>query len=252
MVAAADAGLIDLYEDCGWRVGQEHVTTLAAIPASGTYEGVSWSVGESQPEQQITLVLMHKGLYHLVTPVLDTNGNSRSTCSFVVGVKDCLSEAGYMNPSNTNAGSWKSSKRRYWCNGGFRQSLPVSLQATFKQFHCETVTAYNASTTTTSQDYFALPAAAEVFKGDETYGQGGKAGQQTAYSNLTEFKALTRFTWYETTSNRIKNQNGSAYYWWERSPNYDSGYPFCRVHSNGYATGYNASDASGLAPFGCI
>ena len=184
---------------------------------------------------------------------LDTNGNSRSTCSFVVGVKDCLSNTGYINSSGTNSGSWNASKRRSWCNGGFRQSLPDSLRSVFKQFNCVTAQTYSGSTNQTSQDYFALPAAAEVFKGDATYGTGGSAGQQTAYSNLTEFNALTRFTWYETTSNnRKKKMNGSAYGWWERSPLFYDSYTFCAVASSGSASNANPADTVGLSPFGCL
>ena len=254
MVEAADNGDIDLYDDCGWRVGQEHTTTLGAIAASGSYDGTSWTVGEAQSEQQITLVLMQKGLYDLVTPVSAKGGGTRTKCSFVVGVKNCLETYGYINDTNTNTGSWSSSKRRAWCNGGFRSALPTDLRAVFKQFQCVTAQTYNGSTNQTTQDYFALPAAAEVFKGDATYGQGGTAGQQTAYSNLTEFNALTRFTWYETASNRIKTQgdNGSAYYWWERSPRYGTATYFCYVYSNGGVINNYASDTFGLSPFGCL
>jgi len=252
MVAAADAGQIDLYEDCGWRVGQEHQTTISAIAVSGTYDGVTWSVGESQPQQTITLVLMHRGLYQLTTPVLDKQGNPRSTCSFVVGVKDCLSAAGYMNLTNTNGGSWNASNRRPWCNGGFRQSLSDSLRSVFKQFETVTAQTYSGSTNQTSQDYFALPAAAEVFKGDSMYGTGGSAGPKTAYSNLTEFNALTRFTWYGTTSNRVKTRKDSAYPWRERSPYYGSSNHFCFVSNNGGTDLTTANGTVGLSPFGCL
>ena len=123
----------------------------------------------------------------------------------------------------------------------------------FKQFETVTATEYNSSTTTKSQDYFALAAAAEVFKGDPNCGQGGITGARTtAYSRLEEFNALTRFTWYETTSNRVKNNNGSAYNWWERSPYYGDGSYFCYVSSDGYASNTSAGGAYGLAPFGCL
>jgi len=254
MVEAADAGLIDLYEDCGWRVGQEHQTTVAAMAASGTYDGVSWSVGETHAEQTITLVLMHQGLYQLVNAVKDKQGNNRTTCSFVVGMKDCLNEGGYMNSTNTNSGSWNGCARRSWCNSAFRQALPADLRAVFKQFETVTATEYNASTTTTSQDYFALAAAAEVFKGDPDYGQGGSAGQQTAYSNLTEFNALTRFTWYETSANRRKaqGQNGSNIFWYERSPCADVTATWLCVNQGGGPRGSGANNQFGLTFFGCL
>lgn len=255
MVEAADEGKIDLYDDCGWRVGQEKTVSLPAIAASGTYSGQSWTVGESQSAQTVTLVLMHKGLYELVNPVKDKTGASRSTCSFAVGLKDSLATAGYMNSSNTNTGSWESSARRAWCNGGFRQAMEsIFGTGIFKQFKTKTISAYDGSSIQTSNDYFALPAAAEVFKGDSSYGQGGTAGAQTAYSNLTEFNALTRFTYYETTANRVKKlgSTGSAGGWWERSPSYGNAGGFCRVDSGGGAANGGASYTNGLAPFGCL
>ena len=157
-----------------------------------------------------------------------------------------------MNSNNTSSGSWNSSARRAWCNGGFRQALPSTLRSAFKQFNCVTAQTYNGTTNQTTQDYFALPAAAEVYKGDSTYGTGGSAGQRTAYSNLTEFNALTAFTYYETSANRIKNVNGTAFVWWERSPFYDNSRLFCRVDPDGTANGDYASYTYGLAPFGCL
>ena len=242
MVALADAGQIDLYSDCGWRVGQEHTTTIGAISSSGSFDGVSWSVGESQSAQEITLVLMHRGLYELVTPVLSVGGASRSVCSFVVGIKNCLSSAGYMNDSNTNSGSWDGCKRRNWCNGGFRSAIPSVLRDVFKQFKTITIETYNGSSNKISNDYFALPAEKEVF------------GSITL-SNAVEASALTQFEYFETSSNRQKRlgNSGSSYNgWWERSPRADNDLRFCDVASSGVASGNQATVADGLAPFGCL
>ena len=70
----------------------------------------------------------------------------------------------------------------------------------------------------------------------------------------SEADALAQVTWYATAANRIKKlgPSGSAYYWWERSPHSSISYYFCYVTSNGSANYYNASNAYGLAPFGCI
>ena len=154
-----------------------------------------------------------------------------------------------MNSSETNSGSWDGSARRTWCNNVFRNAIPSTLRAIFKQFKTVTAQTYNGSTNQTSVDYFALPAAKEVFGGSAS-----SAGSSTSYSNLTEFNALFQFTYYATASNRVKKRGktGSADIWWERSPRYSSSTYFCRVNSNGTANRNTASSSSGLAPFGCI
>lgn len=243
MVALADAGEIDLYEHAGWRVGDERSVSLAAIASSGTYDGVSWSVGESQSAQTVTMVLMHQGQYELVTPVKDTSGQNRTTCSFVVGLKNSLSTRGYMNSTNTNNGSWQAAKRRNWCNGGFRQAINSTLKPIFKQFNCISGIWDGSSgggSNITTQDYFALPAEKEIF------------GSKT-YSTDNEATALSQFTWYATTSNRVKNQGdtGSAYLWWERSP-YNGEQLFCCVSTDGTANCSFAGSTFGISPFGCI
>ena len=238
MVEAADRGEINLSDY--WNVGDERTVHLNAMSATG--------VGESHAAQDVTFVLMNAGGKTLTT----ATESGRTTCSFIAGLKNCLNEKGYMNSTNTNNGSWSSSARRTWCNSVFKNALPSTLLPIFKQFQTVTAQTYNGSTNQTTDDYFALPAAAEVFKGDSQYGQGGSAGQQTAYSNLTEFNALSRFTYYETTANRVKTVNGTANSWWERSPIYSASQDFCHVTSGGSATIDLASTAIGLAPFGCL
>ena len=227
MVEAADAGIINLADY--WAVGDERTVQLSAMAATG--------VGESHAAQQVDLVLMHAGGYNLNAAV----ASGRTKCSFVVGLKDSLAEAGYMNSSNTNNGSWDGSARRTWCNNVFRNAIPSTLRAIFKQFKTVTAQTYNGSTNQTSVDYFALPAEKEIF------------GSRT-YSNETEFNALFQFDYYKTASNRVKKlgKTGSAVIWWERSPHYSDSTYFCSVYGNGNAGNRSARTACGLAPFGCI
>ena len=146
-----------------------------------------------------------------------------------------------MNSSNTNSGSWNGSARRTWCNNVFRNAIPSTLRAIFKQFKTVTAQTYNGLTNQTSVDYFALPAEKEIF------------GSRT-YSNETEFNALFQFDYYKTASNRVKKlgKTGTASDWWERSPYCNLPARFCCVNGNGNAKFNNASSTFGLAPFGCI
>lgn len=227
MVEAADQGEINLSDY--WAVGDTRTVQLSAMSATG--------VGESHAAQQVDLVLMHAGGYDLNAAV----ASGRTKCSFIVGQKDSLAKAGYMNSSDTSSGSWNGSKRRTWCNSVYKKALPSTLLPIFKQFKTITAQTYDGSTNQTSVDWFALPAEKEVF------------GSRT-YSNDTESNALFQFDYYKTTSNRIKmsGKESSPGHWWERSPSYFGSTDFCRVYNNGTANFGSASKTYGLAPFGCI
>ena len=227
MVEAADQGLINLSDY--WAVGDIRTVQLSAMSATG--------VGESHAAQQVDLVLMHAGGYDLNAAV----ASGRTKCSFVVGLKDSLAETGYMNSSTTNSGSWNGSARRTWCNNVFRNAIPSTLRAIFKQFKTVTAETYNGSTNQTSVDYFALPSEREIF------------GART-YCNQTEYIALFQFDYYKTKSNRVKKlgKTGKSSGWWERSPWYKDSACFCGVLSDGSANYFYPSYAYGLAPFGCI
>ncbi len=227
MVEAADQGVINLSDY--WAVGDIRTVQLSAMSATG--------VGESHAAQQVDLVLMHAGGYDLNAAV----ASGRTKCSFVVGLKDSLAEGGYMNSSHTNIGSWNGSARRTWCNNVFRNAIPSTLRAIFKQFKTVTAQTHNGSTNQTSVDYFALPAEREIFDARN-------------YCNQTEYNALFQFDYYKTASNRVKKlgKTGTADIWWERSPYYNNSYRFCRVYSDGTANRNDASNRHGLAPFGCI
>ena len=227
MVQLADEGKINLSDY--WAVGDTRTVQLSAMSATG--------VGESHAAQQVDLVLMHAGGYELNEAV----ASGRTTCSFIVGQKDSLATAGYMNSSGNSSGSWYSSARRNWCNSVYKNALPSTLLPIFKQFKTVTAQIYNGSTNQTSVDYFSLPAEREIF------------GLRT-FSNETEFNALFQFDYYKTASNRVKKlgKTGTSAKWLERSLYYLSVLLFCSVESDGTAGSIFADDSCGLAPFGCI
>ena len=221
MVAAADAGQIDLSDY--WSEGDTRTVRLSAMQRG--------AVGESHAAQSVQFVLSDPGHFTLA---------SGKPCNFVVLQKDCLKETGYMNSSNTNSGGWNGCARRTWCNNVFRNAIPSGLRPAFKQFKTKAATG-TGTASTTSTDWFALPSEMEVF------------GLVT-YANSSAESQNTQFQYYKTASNRIKKLgiNGSAGWWWERSPSSGDSYSFCHVRSDGTAGAYIASSTGGLAPFGCI
>jgi hypothetical protein len=222
MLAAADAGQINLSDY--WSVGDERVFHHSAMAATG--------VGETHAAQDQTWVIMDTGensgyVFEDDTPV-----------HFVVGMKDCFNKKGYMNSTNTNAGSWHGCARRTWCNNVLPGSFSEKSRNFFKPFKTVTAETWSGSTLKTSVDKFTFFAEKEVF------------GTRT-YSNATEAAALKQIKYYEVTANRIKNVNGSAAKWWLRSP-HSGEVGFCAVSSNGAADDSFASFSCGIAPFGCI
>lgn len=225
MVDAYYAGNLTLEEiKSVWSIGDEREVTLSAMASTG--------VGETHASQTVKFVLMNFGGKTL------TSDNAE--CLAIVGQKNSLSEEGYMNSSNTNSGGWNSCARRTWCNNAYKNAVPETLRAIFKEFN--NVTADGSSiTTATSADYFALPSEKEVF------------GSIT-YANATAEASNSQFKYYETSSNRIKTkgEGGSVNFWWERSPRSGDSTPFCIAKKDGTAANYLASNPTGLAPFGCI
>ena len=229
MVNAADNGEINLADY--WSVGDERQVTLSAMEATG--------VGESHVEQTVTFVLMNAGGKTLV----NATPSGRSECSFIVGMKNGLTEKGYMNSSDTNYGGWDECARRTWCNNVFKNAIPSTLQEIFKQHH--NVTSRSGSGTRDSADYFALPAEKEVF------------GSNT-YANSTAESSLTQFQYYVTPANRLKKagDSGSSDFWFLRSRDDSSPNMFCIVNATTNPTNQpgadHASYANLLSPFGVI
>ena len=219
MVAAADAGQIDLSDY--WSEGDTRTVSLSSMSATG--------VGESHAAQSVQFVLSDPGHFTLA---------SGKPCNFVVNMKDCLKETGYMNSSNTNSGGWNGCARRTWCNNVFRNAIPSGLRPAFKQFKTKAATG-TGTASTTSTDWFALPSEMEVF------------GRVT-YANSSAESGNTQLNYYKASSNRVKKVNGSADWWWERSPRSSVSARFCLVYGDGSAHFSHASGGYGLSPFGCI
>lgn len=245
MVIAADMGLIDLTDY--WHVGDERVIHLSSMPST--------DISESHVEQDITMVLVDKNNQNYTYTTTPSSG--RTYPFFIVQQKIGLVELGYMHHDTTIC-SWSNCDRRTWCNDIYRNAFSSSIKNIFHQVKVKSSETYNGTTILESDDYFFLPAAAEVFKGDSTYGQGGSFGRPVAYSNLNEFNVLTRWEYYATIDNRKKiievGGTGLKNYWWERSlASPVSNYPyFCRVNTDGSAATYRQHYEYQIVPAGCI
>lgn len=145
-----------------WTVGDERVVHLSAL--TSPVDNL-----ETQPEQDVTLVLVNRGGRTLTTPI-----NNHTECAFIVGMKDCLKNSGKIvsrASSDTNGYGWHSGLSRWsWCNleGSMYQNtiqpcFPQTLIGIFKKHINKTIYRYNQKTIYESNDIFSLPFRKEIF-----------------------------------------------------------------------------------------
>lgn len=216
------AGTIDIADY--WSSGDARTIDVSAMAATG--------VGETHAAQTVKLKVI--GLKHddLVTAV---SGKTKAAVTFQL--EDCLNETGYMNDTNTNVGGWNACKRRTWCNDIFYNALPAELRSLIKLVSKKTTTGSQSTAIETTQDKIFLTSAVEN-------------GLRT--TNAGYMDEGTTYEYYQVASNRIKKVNGSAIYWWGRSPLLGGSTCFCGVYSGGGANYSGASYSYGLAPALCI
>ena len=227
MVAAADAGLIDLTDY--WNVGDERVVPLSAM--------TGLDQDESHVAQNVTIRLIDTNKYDLVT----ATAGGRTKSAFVLEQKNCLLEKGKYNLTATNAGSWESSDRRGWLNTVYKGAFPSELQPIFKQFKVPTINEYNGNQIIYSEDYFTFATEKEIFN-------------SRTYSAEAEANALTQFTHYATIGTHTKTlgDNGQVTDYWERTPCIVDGLGTCNVNTGGNPWGDIVTANFGIAPIGVI
>lgn len=148
---------------------------------------------------------------------------------------DCLNQTAQMNSSNTNAGGWNNSAMRTRMSTYLSQ-LPAALRNVIKTVNKRTSAGNQSSSIQTTQDKLFLLSEIEIF-GATTYSFAGEG---------------TQYEYYAAGNTTIKKVNGSANYWWGRSPDSDDTSRFCRVDSSGNASNYTASASYGVSFGFCV
>ena len=149
---------------------------------------------------------------------------------------DCLNQTQQMNTSNTNTGGWNGSAMRGRMST-YKSQLPAALRNVIKTVKKKSGTGGGSSSGTqqTNDDLFLL-SEIEIF-GTTTYSVAGEG---------------TQYEWYKAGNSRIKKVNGSANYWWERSPYSGNTSYFCYVSGSGSATNNNAYYSYGVSFGFCV
>ncbi|MCI9087530.1 MAG: hypothetical protein HFJ32_03115 [Clostridia bacterium] len=184
-------------------------------------------------------------------------GGNHTKASISFEFYDCLGTHnmnGTSSSNSTNANGWAATEMRTFLEGSSGRGQ-LSNNSYIKQVKKKYIATYNnASSVTTSNDYLWLLSASEVLKdgynGGDTRGYAiAKEGEQYLYyqKNVTE-----AWNWNSSNTNRVKYNNGSASYWWLRSPSNYGSTGFCLVRTGGNSSGDLSHYYWGVAPGFCI
>lgn len=153
------------------------------------------------------------------------------TAPLTFQLHDCYGETKNMNSSNTNSGGWTSCAMRSTHLPVILSLMPTEVQNGIREVNKLTSAGNKSSTINTTADKLFLLSEVEIF-GSTSYSAAGEGAQ---------------YDYYKAGNSKVKKRNGSAAYWWERSP-YASNYTrFCMVHRNGDVSYDRASIAYGVA-----
>lgn len=159
-----------------------------------------------------------------------SDGSGKAPLTFQL--HDCYADTKQMNSSNTNNGGWTSCAMRSTHLPAILALMPTEVQNGIREVNKLTSAGNTSNTINTTADKLFLLSEIEIF-GSVSYSKSGEG---------------TQYDYYKAGISTVKNRNGSAYYWWERSPNGRYSSDFCIVDSKGYAYYDYARNASGV-PF---
>lgn len=144
---------------------------------------------------------------------------------------DCYGTKYTMNSSDTNVGGWTSCAMRQTHLPAILSQMPTEVQNGIREVNKLTSAGNQSATINTTADKLFLLSEIEIF-GKFTYSKSGEG---------------TQYDYYKGGYSRVKNYNGYASDWLERSP-YDSNDSyFCTVDSDGYTFYGKANRAHGVA-----
>ena len=144
---------------------------------------------------------------------------------------DCYADTKAMNSSNTNSGGWTSCAMRSTHLPAILALMPTEVRSGIREVNKLTSAGSQSATINTTADKLFLLSEVEVF-GSTSYSAAGEG---------------TQYDYYKAGNSKVKNRNGSAASWWERSPYASYSTRFCLVNGNGGAKYITASDARCVA-----
>lgn len=209
------------------------------VVASCAKKGVAkylWNIGDKKTltVDGVTYTAVIIGFDH--DNVANAGSYGRSKAGITWQLLDCLNTTYQMNSSNTNNGGWTSCAMRTSTMATLLGKLPTALKNNIVPVTKLTSAGNQSTQINSTTDSLFLLSEIEIF-GATQY---SKAGEGVQYE------------YYAAGNPTVKKVNGSAYYWWERSPDGSYTANFCIVDSSGNANNGNASDSFGVAFGFCV
>ena len=158
-----------------------------------------------------------------------SDGSGKAPLTFQL--HDCYGTKYGMNNSNTNVGGWTSCAMRQTHLPAILSQMPTEVQNGIREVNKLTSAGNTSDTINTTADKLFLLSEIEIF-GSVSYSKSGEG---------------TQYDYYKAGNSKVKNRNGSANAWCERSPHRSDSAIFCRVGSGGTAYYTIASSALGVA-----
>lgn len=152
------------------------------------------------------------------------DGSGKAPLTFQL--HDCYADRKTMNGGNTNSGGWTSCDMRQTHLPAILALMPTEVQNGIQEVNKLTSEGYRSTTISTTADKLFLLSEIEIF-GNITYSASGEG---------------TQYAYYKAGNSKVKNYNGSANYWWQRSPRIGNYTSFCAVRNSGLVDYISAND----------
>lgn len=153
------------------------------------------------------------------------------TAPLTFQLHDCYANTKQMNSSDTNSGGWKNSAMRTTHLPDILTLMPMEVQNGIREVNKLTSAGSQSSNINTTADKLFLLSEVEIF-GSISYSAAGEGAQ---------------YDYYKAGNSKVKNRNGSAEWWWERSPSVKASAHFGIVASYAVAVNSGASSPNGVA-----
>ena len=206
--------------------------TIVSAVKEGNIE--NYHVGDTKEVDMGTFGTHTLRIANTSTPAeCSTPGFSQTACGFVLEFVDIIIDH-KMNSANNNVGGWPATPMRTYVNNDIYNALPAELKNGIIDTFVVSGHGPTQSSNFTSTDKLYLLSPIEV----------NKSALDTAQSNTR----ILDFYQGKDNTDRIKNLNGTAIFWWLRAAVSNNSHCFSSVHISGTLNYNNAVDVLGVAP----